>query len=90
MAEVAASAATGPMIESAWHNPVVPGVHGLWSHLLLLLILCLEVSDHFLYDSDGLIVTHPGLITVLHLALGYYCKDLVTLTCKKRVRVNAS
>ena len=87
VAEIAASAPTGPMVEPAWHDPVVPRIHRLGSHLLALLIQHLEVSDHLLDEGYRLIVTHGWLIAILLLPLGDHRKNLIPLTCRKsRVR----
>ena len=48
VAEIAASAPAGSMVEPAWYDPVVSRIHRLGSHLLALLIQHLEVCDHFL------------------------------------------
>jgi hypothetical protein len=81
MAEISASAATRPMIQPAWHDPVISRVHRLRSHFLALLIQYLEVSYHLFDHSYCLIVTHGWLIAILLLPLGDYRKNLVTLTC---------
>ena len=83
VAEIASSAPTGSMVEPAWHDPVVPRIHRLGSHLLPLLIQHLEVSDHFLDEGYCLVVTHRWLVAILLLPLGDYRKNLIPLTCRK-------
>jgi hypothetical protein len=83
VAEIAASAPAGSMVEPAWYDPVVSRIHRLGSHLLALLIQHLEVSDHFLDEGYRLVVTHGWIVAILLLPLGDHRKNLIPLTCRK-------
>lgn len=87
VAEVPSCAATGPVIEPAGHDPIVSRVDDLGAHplhqQLLLLVLLLEVLNHFLDEVNRVIVAHCRLVvrSGAYLALSDNCKNLIALTC---------
>jgi hypothetical protein len=83
MTEITAGAPTWTVIKPAWDYPVISWIHWLRSHLFPLLVLDLEVCNHLFDQSNGLIVTHLWLLSILLLPLGDNRENLISLTCKK-------
>jgi len=85
MTKISSCTSIRSMIKAAGDDPIIPWINQLRSHFLPFLILKLKICNHFFHERDSIVVAHGRLSCIVScLALGKHCKDLISLSYKKK------